>query len=153
MLTNTRKYKAHSYEGFVFKNTCLLKSLKIKKSRELRSITIRVNGVDLSPSSESGTHYTFDFAAIRNTCRNAFGFTKEENDLICIEETFAHNAFLAMQYYKAVPVTEFKNTVFTSALQLAFIPKQYTKEIKDIEVEEEYYLSDVNREAQSAKSS
>jgi hypothetical protein len=137
-LTEIRKYKSHQYEHFVYKNTCLLKSILVKKARELRSVSLIINGVELQPSSENLTHFVFNFKAIRENLRSVFGFDQAENDLLCLEETLGYNGFLSMNYYSAVPVAEIKNTVFTSALQIAFKPKAKTLP-QFIEVEEEVY--------------
>jgi|688.fasta_scaffold371167_2 hypothetical protein len=145
----TRNYTSKAEHGFVYKNTCLLRSLKIKKSRELRSIQVIINSVFIDPSSESSSHYIFDFKAIRDRCRETLGGTKEENDLMTLEDTLAYNQLHAMRHYLKTPVSELKNCVFTSSLQIAFCPKFYSSSKgqllgSSIDVDEEFYKSDFN---------
>jgi hypothetical protein len=149
MSLDVRKYKSYEYEGFVYKNTCLLKSIKIKRSRELRKVSIVINSVELQPSHTTETHFIFDFKVIREKCRNSEGETPEENDLIALEQALVYNQLVAIRYYTIVPVENFKNSVFTSALQIGFKPTFYVakthrnENTKDrfVEVEEEVYKS------------
>jgi hypothetical protein len=148
--THIRDYKLKADENFGFKNLCLLKSIKVKKPRECKTMVLAFNGVGFGPTSVTGTHYIFDLGVIREACRDSLGMTDQENDHIRIEEYFMYNSLKAMAYYKYLSIEELNKCVFTTELAIQMVPVIKTK-IKELEVEEESWPSDAQLESAERK--
>ena len=146
--THIREYKLKSDENFGFKNLCLLKTVRVKKPRECKSMVLAFNGVGFLPTSVTSTDYVFDIAAIRQKCRDSLGMTQEENEYIRIEEYFMYNSLKAMPYYKYVSRDMLNDCVFTTELAIQLVPVIKTK-IKELEIQEESWPSDAQLQSVS----
>lgn len=157
MTTLTRTFDFTRDAFLVYKNTCLLKTLSIKVPKELINLYkkkninpyyICINGVDVAPSSCTNTKLIWDFEVIRNNLRDVIPITKEENDLLRLEETLKYNSASAQEYY-SLPFETLMNTVFTSELQIGLRPS-FKNFPPKIEAEETVYLSDNQLKNQQA---
>ena len=140
-----RDFCANRIEAYIYKNTCLLKSITVKRPKEMRKLCIRINGIDIQPTYTTNEKYIFDFAKIRKSIRdNIFtATTQHDNELIQLEEMFSFNALQAAQYYSKLNTNILlDDTIFTSALQIAFVPT-ISYPPKTIEFTEEVYESDI----------
>jgi hypothetical protein len=144
MKVDKRTYKLEKRTEFKFRNVCLLKSLKIKKTREIRNIVMVINGVQLKPSKTNANNLFFDIEPIRTHMRDVLGMDEEENDLIRLETTFVYNDLQAMSFYKNIDHKLLKNYLFINEdIQITF--KVTAAKIPDyLDVEEEYIISDLN---------
>ncbi len=75
-----RLFKVLKKEEFAYKHTSCIKSITVKKQRNLKVCCICINGVPLEPSSQNSKEWIFDFAKIREKIRYYFGETKYENE-------------------------------------------------------------------------
>ena len=145
-LTTTRQFRFTKKEYYVYKNTCLLKSLKVKKNRECKRFFLIINGVKLKPTSEDNNFAVWDFAAMRKNYQTLLGMNQEEHNMLRLEDTFYYNeVFTAAKYYTKIPSDALHSSVMTSELQIALFPIGTTLSTF-IEAEEEVYLSDVAME-------
>ena len=99
---------------YVYRNTCLLKWLRVKNINGCTNPSLVINGVKLPPTCVDKKWITWDFSVIRDACRNEI----EDNNLIRLCENFRHNTFEAQPHYD-VSFDELENAIFTSELQIA----------------------------------
>lgn len=123
------------------------KGFATKKTNEQFQSQISINNVILDPSYEDEKFYYFDFKLIREMLRDIIPTNEEENDLMRLEEMLTYNSLCAQNAYKELLKEGgkdiFNNTIFTNQdLQVKLITKCRNK---FIDLEEEYYVSDVHK--------
>jgi hypothetical protein len=143
MRIDTRTYKLDKRNEFKFRNVCLLKGLKIKKTREIRNVTMIVNDIEITPTKTNANNFIFDIENMRNHMREVLGLDEQEHNLIRLETTFVYNDLQAMSFYKNIDHKKLKNFLFVNEeLKITF--KVSAARFPDyLDVEEEYIISDL----------
>ena len=144
MKNNIRTYKLDKRTNFKFRNVCLLKSIKIKKTREIRNIIMIVNGVEINPTKINANNVIFNIEDMRNHMREVLGLDEEEHNLIRLETTFVYNDLQAMSFYKSIDHKKLKNYLFVNEETQITFKVSAAKIPDDLDVEEEYIVSDLN---------
>lgn len=141
----TREFKFLKSEYFVYKNTCLLKALRVKRVREISQYLLVINGIKIKPTTVTKFWVKWDLAEIRKLFQEALGGTKEENEWISLEDRLYYNEVnIAQKHYTNLTYEEYHSSIMTSELQVSLfifgssIPKQ-------LEAEEDVYISDVHQ--------
>jgi hypothetical protein len=147
IITAEREFRCLQTENYKFKNTSLFTSLKVKKIKNV-VINIVINGVRFSHTNETNKFLIFDAEKIRRYCKESLGFDEHENNLIRLEETFKYNSLAAMSHYKSYPIDVFNKTIFSDELQINFDVSSKNLP-SDIEVTENYIVSDIHKETYS----
>jgi hypothetical protein len=132
---------------YIYKNTCLLRQLRVEKDRTFDSAVLVINGVEIQPSSYDSKYLKWDFGVIRPQMREMLGLTAEEHTLLRVENTLVVNQFEAKKFYD-LPDEEFGRCVFTSGLQIGLKPLQKGKiscRSASIKAEEEVHLSSISK--------
>jgi len=139
-----REFKVFNNTKYKINNVGLTKSYRIqRKDRKLYKMII--NGVYISPSSITDNHVIFDFSVLREKYRDIIPMNERENDYVALETTFAFNGLTAYQHYKYLDKTCFNNSIFLNPeLEAYIVPINWTPQF--IEIEEEYYVSDIHIE-------
>lgn len=146
----TRSFRVQYQNEYKIGNISLVSKYIIPKVSRYDSYKIDINGVVLDESYSDKENIYFDFARIREELRDIIPMTKQENDMSALETTLAYNSLCAMNAYKTLPKSVFNNTIFTNQdLCVKLIPKGEFK--KTIELQEEYYVSDVHKNADNKK--
>jgi len=138
-----------------YTNLALVSMWQIPKSQVVNAqkMRININGVLIKPSSETPTHYIYDFAKLRAKWMDLLGMTEGECDLVALEEALTYNQLSAMKHY-TLTRTQLRGAVFSQELDICWaiewkprapIPKQF-------EVIEDYYISDIHKTTPSAVS-
>lgn len=141
----TREFKFLKSDFFVYKNTCLLQAIRIKRVREISDIYLVINGVKLKPTTITKTWVKWDFPTLRKMFQEALGDNKEENQWIALEETLYHNEVnIAQKHYTNLTYDEYHGSVMTSELQVALFFKSTTIP-KQLEAEEDVFISDIHQ--------
>jgi hypothetical protein len=141
----TREFKFLKSDYYVYKNTCLLKAIRVKRVREVSDYFLVINGVKLKPTTITKTWVKWDFATLRKMFQEALGVTKIENEWIALEETLYHNEVnIAQKHYTQLTYEEYHTSIMTSELQVALFIKASTVP-KQLEAEEDVYISDVHQ--------
>lgn len=138
IITKERPFKVLRKEEYAYKHTSCIKSISVKKQRNIKSCCICINGVPLDPSSQSSKEWVFDFGKIREKLRSYFGETKYENECLRLESTLTYNHLKCIQHYTLTNEI-LKQIVFTSELIVQFIP---SSPAEVLECEEIIYVSD-----------
>jgi len=143
---NTREFRFERKDYFIYKNTCLLKLLKVRKTREITNLQLVINGLKLNPTKEDKIWATWDFGVLREKFRDCLGLTPEENDQIALEDMLYYNeANVSSQHYSKLKFEELHNSVMTSSLQIALSFRASTVPTF-LEAEEVVYISDIHLE-------
>jgi len=139
-----RDFKVFHNTKYKINNVSLCKSLKIiRKDRKLYKIII--NGVYISPSSIYDNYIVFDFSILREKYRELIPINEKDNDFIALETTFSFNSLQAQHHYKYLNKTSLNNSIFiNSDLEIYISPVNFLPQF--IELEEEYYVSDIHIE-------
>ncbi len=141
-ILETRTTYSRREEGFVYKNTSLIRRLRISR-KQCPKISFIINGVIIPPTDTSLSTLTWDMSEVRSRLRNEI----EINDWIRLDSTLGNRSLDAIQYYTNLPSNEFEETIFTKDLRVIIKPMEektvqaYT--IKEIEIEEEFFHSDI----------
>jgi len=122
---------------YVYKNTCCVKWIRVKKTKHTSAWSIVINGVKLAPTCIDDRWVTWDFSIIREACRDEI----QNNDLIRLDENFRWNTVAAMAHYKNVPLDELDHAVFTSGLQIALYCEGHPPAV--IDAQEDVFSSDL----------
>ena len=139
-----RTYKLDKTTNFKFRNICLIKTLTIKKNKDIKDIYMVVNGVTIKPSKTSSNSVFFDFKKIREYMRDLLGLDEDEVLLSRLENTFVYNDLKAMSFYKSVDHTLLKNYLFSND-ELNIVFNVIAAKLPNyLDVEEEYIVSDLN---------
>lgn len=133
-----RPFKVYKKEEFAYKHTSCIKSITVKKQRNVKACCICINGVPLEPSSQNSKEWIFDFAKIREKIRSYFGETKYENECLRLESTLTFNQLKSIKHYTLTKEI-LKQIVFTSELIVQFIP---SSPVDFLDCEEIVYISD-----------
>jgi hypothetical protein len=139
-----RKFKIFHKEDYAYKNTSLIKSIKVNRTKDTKKIKaclLCINNVPLEPNIATDKYWIWDFEIIREDIRELFGETKRENELLSLESTFVFNSLKAIQHYTQNKEV-LKGSVFTSALRLQFLPDT---EVEMLEADEIVYASDIQK--------
>jgi len=137
-----RSFRFVRDDFFVYKNTCMLKLIKVRKTREITNLQLVVNGYKINPTKQDKTWAVWDFATIRSEFRDVLGETPDEVNKIRLEDTFYYNeSILAPPHYTKLTFDQLHNSILTSELQVALSFKASTVPTI-LEAEEEVYMSD-----------
>ena len=139
-----REFKVFHNTRYKINNVGLTKSYRIKrKDRKLYKMLI--NGVYISPSTINDNYVVFDFSVLREKYRDIIPMNEKEHEYVALETTFAFNGFAATHHYKYLDKDCFNHSIFiNSDLEVFIIPVNWSPQF--IELEEEYYVSDVHRD-------
>ncbi len=151
-LIDSRKMVLKKGQQYGIGRTCMIKRLSLLT--ENIKLTMHINGFPLKIPilTDSGTE--FDIPLIRKYIQELIPMTNEETDLCAIEATIFGAQLSAIEFYKELDPQELFNYLFTATLAVTF-QVEYTnfvdKELPDeIELEEEYILSDKQIQAKSS---
>jgi hypothetical protein len=134
MTSTVRNFTFSRDSFYVYKNTCLLKWLRVRNIAGCTNPSIIINGVRLAPTCIDKKWITWDFSIIRDMCRDEV----EDNNIIRLSENFRYNTFEASSHYD-LSLEDLESAIFTSGLQIALWlegPAPTT-----LEAQEEVYLS------------
>lgn len=142
--TQTRAFRVQYQTDYKVNNISLVAKYIIPKVKRYDSYKLNINGVILDESYSDKNNIYFDFERIRSELREVIPMTKQENDLVALENMLAYNSLCAMNAYKTLPKNVFNDTIFTNQdLCVKLIVKGEFKQV--VEMQEEYYVSDVHK--------
>ena len=153
-----RSFRVQFETGYKINNISLVKSYiipkkvevdngKIKGKKEIYDFKLSINGVIIEHSYEDEKFYYFDFKNIRDMLRDIIPTNEEENEMSNLETMIAYNSLCAHNAYKNILNDKeckniFNNTIFTNQdIEIKLVTKCRNK---FIELEEEYYVSDIH---------
>ena len=142
-ITLTRTVYLRQDKDFVYSNTCLLSLLTIKKPNELKSkdVSLSINNVMIPCTRQTSTEWTWDMHHVRELLRDAY----DNNLMLKLDATLTYTSLRAMPHYTSIPGEAFQSSIFTEGLVIQLhVPPKF-KSIKQIEVVEEVYVSDVKK--------
>jgi hypothetical protein len=157
--TEKRAFRVQIETGFKINNISLVKcyivpkkievmkkkNLKMKESYECK---LSINNTIIEPSHEDEKFYYFDFKEIRNYLREIIPMDEHETNLSNLETMLTYNSLCAQNAYKELMKESnfkeiFNTTIFTNQdLEVKLITKCKNQ---FIDLEEEYYRSDVHQ--------
>ena len=142
-VTTTRTVYLQKDKDFVYSNTCLLRVLTIKKPDELKSKdpSLSINNVTIPCTSQTSTEWTWDMHHVRELLRDAY----DNNPMLKLDATLTYTSLRAIPHYTSIPSDAFQSSIFTEGLVIQFHLPPKIKSIKQIEIQEEVYISDVKK--------
>lgn len=136
--TKSRTFKILKKEAYAYKNTCCIKSINVKKPKNIKTCLLYINQIPVPPSTSNKNEWIWDFEILREKMRDFLGDSQQEQSYMNLERTFVYNQLKAIQYY-TLTTQEYMNSVFTSELMVQFAPYG---DIDELEASEIVYLSD-----------
>jgi hypothetical protein len=137
--THVRSFKIIKKEAYAYKHTSCIKSIKVKRHRQLQQLILCINGVYLKCTNSDTNYYYWDFKDLRDNIREYLGETPYENECMCLEKMFTYNQLKAIQHY-TLDYNELKSSIFTNECIVQFVPDN--QNIDTLEAEEVIYYSD-----------
>ena len=135
----TRSAQFRKDEMYGVGRTTLIKSWSIITPDVTAKMTI--NGVSINLDGMDGR--IFDSAFIRNSLRDIFPETPEDNKLCNVEAALFGVQLLCTEYYRHFPSSNLFDMIFTGDLCIQFFPECSTGQIPErIDIEETYAISE-----------
>ena len=142
----TRNYKLKREDAFAFRNTCVVKTLRVERARNLLHLRLVINEVKLEPTKKAHDHFIFDVPTIRQQIRELEPFGPANSLLLSLEDALVYNQMNASSFYKTLSKDELYTILFTKDMAVQF-ELTVKADVSELEVTETSYMSDTQLEA------